>query len=245
MFRPLAPYARRFRATFGLWLATAPLSVLGQAPANRYEALQHALGLSDSQMQQLEQRSPAARRAVDGSNFRAPNGDTHRDRILDDSQEAKLRVIAKVLDDWKAASFSVVLGLMSAQQWPGQSLCYEPIGFYASEFGFSDAQVWKLEQLREAAREPLFAQIKEASRQLELLNAGDGNSPAANQLRSELSKLHDRVAEIGPPRDLTLAILDDAQKAKLAVFETAVRLAREAMDLGLIPVVLKGEVLCA
>jgi hypothetical protein len=100
--------------------------------------------------------------------------------------------IEKVLDRSEAASLAIVQGLISAQQWPGRSLCYYPIGAYASEFHLSDSQVELLERLRQAA-------------------------------------------EIGPRRDLALAVLDDAQKALFAEFETALELAREAIELGLIP----------
>ena len=80
---------------------------------------------------------------------------------LDDSQRARLAVIAKVLERWKEASVAIRLGLIGAQQWPGGSLCYYPIRAYGSDFGLSDSQVRQFEQLQQDVEEPLFAHIRD------------------------------------------------------------------------------------
>lgn len=125
-------------------------------------------------------------------------------------------------------------------------MCYYPIRADASEFGLSDVQVGRFEQLKLAAREPLETQIAQIEKhRLELLHSGlSAESPAVAQLVADMSKLHQQSAETRPPRDLLLAVLDDGQKAKLSAFETALQVASEAIDLGLIPYPLKGEVLC-
>ncbi len=136
-------------------------------------------------------------------------------------------------------------------------MCYQPIFNYlyyfkdvdVLKFGLSDSQVRQLVQLKRAAREPLYAQIKEKEkRRSELLSSGiSADSPAVVQLVSDISKLWEQVARTSvtrPPRDLALAVLDEAQRAKVAAFETALQLASEAIDLGLIPDTTKGEVLC-
>jgi hypothetical protein len=241
----------------GLLSTVTSLSVLGQVSGNRYEALKQALGLRDSQVWQLQQVSraaitinrptpAAARRAINRTNVLTQNGYSLRDPILDDSQQTKLAVIEKVLDRSDTASLAITLGLISAQRWPGRSLCYYPIRAYASELGLSESQVWQLERLQQAAREPLYAQITEKeNRRLEFLNSGgSADSPTVVQLISEISKLQKQAAETRPERDLALAVLDDTQKAKLAAFETALQLAREAIELGLTPDPPKGEVLC-
>lgn len=249
----------------GLLFAAMSFSVIGQVSGDRYEPLKRALGLSDSQMSQLQRRSSAAititqptptaqpainvaRRASGNTSTDRPKqaADSLRDRILDHSQRAKLALIENVLDRYDAASQAIVLGLISAQQWPGGSLCYYPIRTYPSEFGLSDSQVRQFEQLQQAAREPLYAQImQKENHRLELLNSGiRADSLTVVQLVSDISKLRKEAADTKPQRDLALVMLDDGQKAKLAEFETALQLASEGIELGLIPDPPKGEVLC-
>jgi hypothetical protein len=241
----------------GVLFAAISFSALGQLSADRSEALKQVLGLSGSQMWQLQQRRPKmlamnqtvpldARRAIYRGSLQKQTADSLRDQVLNDSQRAKLAVIQKVLQNWHLASAAIVLGLISPQQWPGGTLCYYPIPTYSSELGLSGSQVRQFEQLQQAAREPLYAQIKEKeNNRLELLNSGvSADSPIVVQLVSEIARLRNQVALASPRRDRALAILDDAQKAKLAAFETDLELASQAIELGLIPIPLKGEVLC-
>jgi hypothetical protein len=66
------------------------------------------------------------------------------------------------------------------------------------------------------------------------------DSPALVQLGSDIDKLHVLV-NTRPRHDLALAVLDAAQKAKLAA---ALELASEAIEIGLNHAPLKGEILC-
>src|ERR1700689_1880208 len=97
-----------------LLFAAPSLSVLGQAPADRYDALKQALGLTDSQMSQLQQKSPApiaadpAPRSASRSagdfgrlQFPPPWDSSRRDRILDSSQQTRLAAIEKVLSRYE------------------------------------------------------------------------------------------------------------------------------------------------
>jgi hypothetical protein len=162
------------------------LSVLGQESGNHYEALKQALGLSDAQLSQLQQRRPTA---------------------LDDSQRTSLAAIRKVLDRWDAADLALGVGLIDEKLWPAGMLCpFSSVRAYAyaKELGLSDAQVAQLDQLGQTAR----------------------------------------ATHTVPPRDLALAVLDDTQKVKLAEFETALQVANEAIELGLILKRGRPEVLC-
>ncbi len=69
---------------------------------------------------------------------------------VDQSQKAKLEEIEKVLHRWDDASQAIALGLISAQQWPGSTLCYYPIRPYSSDLGLTDSQIRQLEQLQQA-----------------------------------------------------------------------------------------------
>ena len=109
------------------------LSLLGQESGKRYDALKQALGLSDAQLSQLQQKRPTG---------------------LDDSQRAKLAEIKKVWDRWDAAALAIEFGLIDEKQWTGGALCdFYPIRSYAyaKELGLSDAQAQQLEQLRQAS----------------------------------------------------------------------------------------------
>jgi hypothetical protein len=196
-----------------LLFATSSPRLLAQPPDHRYEALQQALALSDPQISQLRQQSPApiptdrqttrsaSRRAGNFGQFTPQQWDSsRRDRILDSSQQAKLVTIAKVLDRYELAALAITAGLIDAQEWPGATLCFYPISVSAAALALRDSQVQDLERLRQATPKP--------------------------------------------PRDEALAVLDDSQRANLAAFQTALQLARQAIELGLLPDPPKGEILC-
>jgi len=84
---PSAVYPRGLRKK-SAGFAAASLTVLAQVPSSRYEGLNHALGLTDSQVWQLQHRSHAA-------------------GILNDSQLAKLTAIERVLDRSAMASLAI------------------------------------------------------------------------------------------------------------------------------------------
>lgn len=157
---------------FRVLLFAAAGSVFGQT------ALKDALGLTEMQMWQVRQEKPArvAPRSVaavgrspgipgDFANarpYKVSLDEALHNPILDASQQAKLADIVKVLDRWRAASEAIAMGLIRAEQWPGSSACLPyPIRTFASEFDLSDAQVGHLERLQQAAREPLWVQIRE------------------------------------------------------------------------------------
>ncbi len=182
---------------------------------------------------------------IHDANARKHAADELADGILDDSQKTKLAAIAKVLNRFDEASGAIELGLIDAGEWPGATLCPPPRD-YASGLGLSELQVRQFNQLQQAAREPFDVPIAQMEgRRLELLNSGFGaDSSAVVEVTSDVSKLRRHAADSRPRRDLALAVLDDGQRAKLAAFEMALQLAREAIELGLIPDPPKGEVLC-
>jgi hypothetical protein len=212
-----------------LLLAAMATSVLAQQSRNPYSALKDALGLSDSQLAQID------------------NAHYLRYQVLDESQRTRLAAIEKVLDLSEMASEAIVLGLITTEQWPGTSLCFYPIRGHSWELNLSVDQVSQFERLQQSVRDPLFRQIREkVALQQELLKAGmNSESPAVAQLESEISALSREAASARPQRDVLLALLDASQRAKLAAFEAALRVLSEAIELGLIPVPLKAEVLCS
>jgi hypothetical protein len=236
---------------FRVLLFTAAVGVYGQ------QALKDALGLTEMQIWQLQQEkkpiavvpsgiASAARRSGDFAlprPYKESLSEALHNPILDASQQAKLAEIVKVMDRWRAASEAIAMGLIRAEQWPGDSACLPyPIRAFPSEFDISDAQLEQLERLQQATQEPLWVQIraKDMARSALL----DSKSPAAAQLSADIHRLSQQLAATRPPRDLTLAILSDAQKAKIAAFEADSKLTREAIELKLIPTPVYGEPLC-
>jgi hypothetical protein len=144
------------------------------------------------------------------------------------------------------AAEAIVLGLITSEQWPGRSLCLYPVRNHSWEFNLSDDQLSQFERLQQGVRDPLFRQIREkAALQQELLKSGmNSESAGVAQLDREISSLSRDVASARPEREVVLAILDANQRAKLAAFEAALRVVSEAIELGLIPVPPKAEVLC-
>jgi len=212
----------------GVLFLRAGLSVLGQVPDGKYGALKQALGLSNSQLAQLEQTRPAGlyeplgvqpagpgqARSAGRLRLDPPSAGQYRDPILavtqardalraqmlDGDQREKLALIEKVLERSDMASLGIVLGLIDVHQWPGRALCYGTIRSDSSQLDLSDFQVQQFERLQRLAQE------------------------------------HSKPGTPGrPPRDVALSVLDDVQKAKLAAFEAALQLASEAIDLRLFP----------
>ena len=109
-----------------------------------------------------------------------------------------------------------------------------------------DAQILQFEQLRQAARQPVDAQIREKDIQrLELLNSGTGaDSPVIVHLIEDISKLQRQASDARSHRDQAMALLNDAQKTKFAALETALELVREGIEVGLIVRPPRGEPLC-
>ncbi len=219
-------------------------------------ALKDALGLTEMQIWQLRQEKPApvtqggiaaaGRRSGDFAWMRPYKDaldEALRNPILDAVQQAKLAEIVKVLDRWRAAAEAMAMGLIGPAQWPASSQCLTyPIRAFPSEFDLSDAQLEQLVRLQRAAVEPLWVQIREKA--MARSEMSDSKSPAAAQLSADIDRLSQRVAATRLARDLALAILNDAQRAKVAAFELDLKLVREAIECKLIPAPPIGEALC-
>jgi hypothetical protein len=72
------------------------------------------------------------------------------------------------------------------------------------------------------------------------------DAPEITALVEEVTQLRKQWEETALPRDRVLAVLNDAQKAKFAAFESDLELAREAVELHLIRQTREdlAEVLC-
>jgi hypothetical protein len=206
----------RHTSACGFLLLAASFWAPAQESANRFPALKSALGLSDTQVSQLQHLPPPATQktapvrpgavAIYSPRPRMPIQSAANEdalRILDDSQRDKLAAIDKLLDRWDEAAVTVGLGLIEEKQWPGGVVCviyplraYTSLA-YASELGLTPSQVDQFERMQSR-----------------------------------------------PPHDLALAVLDDPQRAKIAALEATLQAASEAIELKLIPAPQRGEPLC-
>jgi hypothetical protein len=89
--------------------------------------------------------------------------------------------------------------------------------------------------LRSVARCACFYPIRQDETKLGLSEA-----QLARLERLRLAELQKQSEDVA----VTLDVLDDTQKIKLAAFEGDLRLLNEAMDIGLLTRPVKGEVLC-
>lgn len=230
----------------GVLLLAASVNTFSQ------ESLKNALALTESQVWLIQQKKPKPARidAHGPANLPKPYSESLlealQNPILDASQQAKLAEIVKVLDRWKMASEAIAAGLIDAGQWPGYTLCFFSLRAFPEELGLSELQVSRLEELQRIAQAPEWAQIREkAMRRDEFLNSGlRKDSAEVIQLNSDISKLSKLLATTKPARNLTLGVLDEVQKAKLAAFEIDLKLTGEAIQFKLIPAIQKGEILC-
>ncbi len=241
-----------------LLYATLAFSLHAQTPDNRYQVLKEALGLSDAQLTQLQQMSPAElandRPAVVNSqgmigipgvnSLQRPfphEQDPSKYGLLDASQKAKLdAAVVKVWLHQPTARLAIAMDLTSAYQWPGYPCPHDLQG--TSDLELTSSQRMQLEELRQSTGQPQVAEIGWAEwRRNMSLNFGWSQPPVVMKAIAELPALRERFAK---RRDLALAILDDSQKAKLAEFETALQLLSEARELRLISALGGGEALC-
>ena len=117
--------------------------ILGGQPAQEpYFALKSDLSLSDRQIGQLVQRRQYSQR-TNGFGL----ADQSSLALLSGAKQTKLSLIAKVLENYRMASFAISVGLAEVRQWPSFICLYPPHSF-ASEFGLSETQVRQLEQLK-------------------------------------------------------------------------------------------------
>ena len=213
-------------------------SLAGQG---RFETLQHALALSDSQVSELERLSPAGARAR--SDWREAT--RLRNLVLDDSQRTKLAAVRKVLVG-DAAKLEALFGLINQKDWEprfGGTCLFMLSQDYAAYMGgdvpLSRAQADQFSAIKFDAWQEIRAKRKQRDA---LLDSGASkDSPEVVKLQSAMDKLEARTRE-PLSRDVVMSILDATQKAKLAEFEIELQAASEAIELGLIE--RSGEVLC-
>ena len=195
------------------------LSLFAQETVDRYEPLRRTLGLrGDPQTWQL---NPA--------------------------QQWKLAEIAKVLQRYQTSAGAVVLGLMDAEEWPSGWACglNSNINAYAKEFDLTAEQVTRLGQLQQDVRQRAVDGIREIENRYAKLMPGQGIPPAEwATVQQETAKLVKRRDEARPPRDLAMALLNEAQKTQFAAFRSDLELAREALALHLVRVPPLPEVFC-
>jgi hypothetical protein len=217
------------------------------------QALKDALGLTEMQVWRLRQEKSAPVIQLGGAaagrrpgvpaaipiDYSAALQVALQNPILDASQQNKLAEIVKVLDRWNMASEAIVLGLINLQQWPGTMQCFSP---HRSEFGLSDSQQREIHQLHEPLKKAI-AQKEEERLKLALISRLRADSAEVVQVDADISRLRlEWTAE--PLRGQIKAVLNDAQKAKLAEFEAGLQLVREAIEMKVIPIPPKGEPLC-
>jgi hypothetical protein len=254
-------------ASRGFLFAILSLSVWAQAPDTRCAALKDALGLSDSQLRQLQQKSPAeianqrpmstdSRGAIrlfpdnvvgiPGGNGRRPfphEQDPINYGLLDDSQKTKLQeVVAKIWRHPPTARLAIAIELTSAYQWPRFPCPHEIRGNAESDIDLTSFQLLQLQELHQSAGESPRLIAEKENRRTMLLHSGRGaDSQEVIQLDWDIAALREQASR---RRDLALAVLDDSQKVKLAVVEAALQLLSEARELRLIACLGCGEVLC-
>jgi hypothetical protein len=204
---------------------TAP----GQESGHRYDALKQALGLSDAQVSQLQQIPPRkmVRPTPSGSQGlvaiypadRQSAGNFGRGPMQLPPNQDSLRV----LDDRQRANLVVIQKVWD--RWDAVA--------FAIQFGLIEEKLWP-----GGSGTLCYSPIRSNSYVAEL-RLSDFQIELFEQLQQVAQGAHTK-----PRRDQALSVLDDAQRANLAAFETALQVANEAMELQLIPVPLHGEVLC-
>ena len=166
---------------------------------------------------------------------------------LSAAQQRELADIAKVWERSDLAAAAIVMGLIDPGEWPAPFACplYQ-IAAYTRQFNLTAAQVTRLEELQNAARQPnLERQWELQRRHRALLESGaPENSSEIAAVMSDLTAAMNRYAKTRPPRDPARSVLNAAQQAKLATFEAELELAREALELHLIELPASPEVLC-
>jgi hypothetical protein len=107
--------------------------------------------------------------------------------------------------------------------------------------GLTDAQVRQLQEMqkeKQVQSQALYQQMAAKQKQLnDMLNADSTDALALGNLEIEVAKLRKQAGTQPPIKGQALAVLNDAQRAKLADLQNALKLQRaagEAMGLGLI-----------
>jgi hypothetical protein len=138
-------------------LLIAVVCALGQSAPTSYDALKHALTLSDAQLDKLKQNRPTD---IARQPEREEASRLQREQLTD-AQKTKLTAIAKVTERTKAAASAIDLGLLSEEQWPTNLVCAhfgvdaDPAKAFGAEFGLTSKQIEQLSQLWDDAQHPL------------------------------------------------------------------------------------------
>jgi Spy/CpxP family protein refolding chaperone len=107
--------------------------------------------------------------------------------------------------------------------------------------GLTDAQLMQLQNLqrsRQAASQAVYQQVAAKQKQInDMLNSPAPDAATLGQLEIDMANLRKQAGAMPPIHDQALAILDDAQRAKLTDLQNALKLQRaagEAVGLGLL-----------
>jgi Spy/CpxP family protein refolding chaperone len=126
---------------------------------------------------------------------------------------------------------------------PRPTALYPGPGYQALKdfLGLTDAQIKQLTDLQRSiqiANQATYQQIAIKQKQLnDMLNSGSADAAAVGKLEIEMAGLRKQAGAPKPTRDQALAILNDAQRAKLVELQNAFKLqqaAGQALGLGLI-----------
>jgi len=116
-----------------------------------------------------------------------------------------------------------------------------PYAALKEALALSDAQVQQLMEVqrsRQTANQAVYQQIAARQKQLtETMNSGNPDAFTVGQLEIDLANLRKQVASTAALHDQALAVLDSAQRAKLADLQNALKLqpaAQQAVGMGLI-----------
>jgi hypothetical protein len=184
----------------------------------------NAFGLSDSQLQQLEQR--------------------HKDltNILDDAQKLRLANLqTSVQEAYEAAA----LGLLNTD-WQFSCVCNNYRAATAA-LALDSVQLVQLHSIRQAAGaagRQLSAKQTELDR---LLQAGSQDVVSVGQLAIDIARLRKQTPDSPSVANQALAVLNSGQHAKLQEIRQAIQAAREAVQLGLMDTPAQwrgGECMC-
>ena len=198
-----------------------------------FAELQSALHLSEFQIRQLT--------ALRAENARASQSEP---ALLTEEQRKRLDAISSVLN-WPGAMAAAGTGIFSCGQWPGACACFYPIRDDPFGLGLSEDQILRFEKLRK--KHVLWlADLQHRRNEIEARIAAvrSADPLAAQALQRDADDLQRQADDVGAPRKAAHEILDEGQRAKLAVFESNLELVNQAIRLGLVAPPPRGEVLC-
>jgi hypothetical protein len=213
----------------GLADPTAFRACLEAGSHHSFDELKQALGLSDTQILRCQ------REAYNEPYYKVQ-------AILNDDQKAKLQATVSRLNRSDVdGAFAIWLGLNNGVGWP---FCYCGcrMSSAASFLGFTRAQADRLWELQQAARPEASRAVFEKERQhlltweREFLKEGDSENSPHSGLRAARQGLVQLIWDRGPqlPRESVMLLLNEEQKATALEMEKALKLAREAKELGLV-----------